>query len=515
MEEKFFLRTEDLCKSYGSIRVLSGISLTLYPGKVMGLIGENGAGKSTLIKCLNGLVPTEKGSIWIDGKDYGSSMSVAKAGELGIVTIPQEFNLAPDMSVRDNIYLGCELKKACGLLLDHAAMKKGAKELLALLGSRIDPDTLCGSLSVADKQLVEIARGLNRKCRLFILDEPTTVLSNSEVERLFTLIRKMKEKGIAVIYVSHKLYEVKAICDSVTVLRDGEYVGESPIEKLSVKDMANWMVGRALERIFPPKRTKEEEEKGEKILELKNVSRKKLVHNVNLTLHKGEILGLAGLGGSGRTELAEGIFGIEPFVKGEVFLHGKKVSIHNPGEAVKAKIAYLAEDRQGAGSIQDFALRENISLVTLPFKYTSKGFIQKKKEQEKAAFYIEKFGIRCSGTEGALSSLSGGNQQKGVLAKSLDAEPEIFIFDEPTRGIDINSRSDIYFRIHELAEKGTACLVISSDLEEVIGLCRKVAVMHEGTVVKVLEGENVNEKEIMYAATDVKSKNSDQKSEMR
>lgn len=504
MEENYFLRTEDLCKSYGAIRVLSGINLTLYPGKVLGLIGENGAGKSTLIKCLNGLVPLEKGSILIDGKDYGRSMNVALAGALGIVTIPQEFNLAPDMSVRDNIFLGCELKKAWGLLLDHKKMREEAGRLLALLGSNIDPDTPCGTLSVADKQLVEIARGLNRQCRLFILDEPTTVLSNEEVERLFSLIRKMKEKGISIIYVSHKLYEVKEICDTVTVLRDGEYVGDSPIEKLSVRDMANWMVGRSLERIFPPKRTKEEEEKGETILELKNVSLKKLVHNVNLTLHKGEILGLAGLGGSGRTELAEGIFGIRPFVNGEMFLHGQKVSINSPREAVRRRIALLPEDRQGAGSIQDFALRENISLVTLPVKYTEKGFIRKKKEQQAALSYIEKFGIKCSGTEGALSSLSGGNQQKGVLAKSLDAEPEIFIFDEPTRGIDINSRSDIYFRIHELAEKGTACLVISSDLEEVIGLCRKVAVMHEGTIVKVLEGEEVNEKEIMYAASGVK-----------
>ena len=500
MSAETLLEVKGLCKSYSEVRVLNHVSLSVKTGSVSGLIGENGAGKSTLIKCINGVTRPDSGEIVFAGQVL-KRITIESALRRGIVTIPQEFNLANEMSVRENIFLGHELKYG-GVFLDHAAMRKRTRELLDRLDSRISPDAEVSTLSIAEKQLVEIARALNRTCRLLIMDEPSTVLNPPEVENLFRIMRAMRDDGISIIYVSHKLNEVKEICDSVSVLRDGEFVCEKPTAELSAKEMANLMVGRELSRIFPPKPAAPPDG-GTPALELDGITLNKLVRNASLTLRRGEILGLAGLGGSGRTELAEAVYGIRKIVSGRILVNGKVVRIKSPAQAVSSGIAYLTEDRQSSGIIHSFPLAWNCSLISLR-KYCVGSFIRKKKENAAASEYIRRFEIRTTSGAAPIGELSGGNQQKGAIAKSLDPAPEIFIFDEPTRGIDIKSRSDIYFFISELARCGMACLIISSDLEEVIGLCRRVAVMREGTVAGVLADEHVNEKEIMYLATGVK-----------
>ena len=501
--KEILLQVEGLKKSYSGVPVLHGIDLALPQGAVMGLIGENGAGKSTLIKCLNGVTAPDCGRILFDGIPY-SSMTIEKALSLGIVTIPQEFNLANHLPVKDNIFMGCELKKA-GLFLDHKTMREKTKELLARLGcDSIDPDAETGTLNVAQKQLVEIARGLNRQCRLFIMDEPTTVLNTKETEDLFRIISGMKKQGISVIYVSHKLHEISEICDIFTVLRDGEYITTENVKDSSTKEMANLMVGRQLKDIYPPKIIKEKEPE-EYILELQNVSEETLVKNIDLKVAPGSILGFAGLGGAGRTELFEGVFGIRKFTAGKMFFKGKEIRNNSPALAVKEGIAYLPEDRQKSGTVAEFPLSWNISLISLMKKYCKGPFIRKKAEALAAGEYIKSFAIKTLSSETKIGELSGGNQQKAVIARSLDTAPSLFIFDEPTRGIDINSRSEIYFFIRELARQGTACIVISSDLEELIGLCPEIAVMREGRIAGILDTEEkINEKEIMYLATGVK-----------
>ncbi len=497
MTSEPLIKISALTKSYSGVIVLKNVSFSIPEASIVGLIGENGAGKSTLIKCVNGVTRPDSGSILFDGREI-LPVTIASALKHGIVTIPQEFNLADPMTVTDNVFLGHELKKHG--FLDRVAMRKRTRELLAELHCAVSPDAEVSALSIAQKQIVEIARAINRECRLLIMDEPSTVLNPPEVENLFRIMRAMREHGISILYVSHKLSEVREICDRVAVLRDGEFISDDPASELTVKEMANRMVGRELNRIFPPKTNTEKS--GVPALSLENLSHGKRVRGISLDLHKGEILGLAGLGGAGRTELAETVYGIRARTGGSVKVDGVEKDIRSPAEAVAAGIAYLTEDRQKSGVIQSFSLARNISLISLK-KYCSGPFIRHKKEERSAREYVERFRIKAPSVTAPIRELSGGNQQKGAIAKSLDASPGIFLFDEPTRGIDIHSRGEIYHFIHSLAESGMACLVISSDLEEIIGLCPRVAVMREGALAGVLEGEHINEKEIMYLATGV------------
>ncbi|OQA81836.1 MAG: Galactose/methyl galactoside import ATP-binding protein MglA [Lentisphaerae bacterium ADurb.Bin242] len=491
------LRISALTKSYAGVVVLKNVSFSVPRASIVGLIGENGAGKSTLIQCVNGVTRPDSGSILFDGREI-TPVTIASALKHGIVTIPQEFNLADPMTVSENVFLGHELKKHG--FLDCSAMRRRTRELLEELHCNISADAEVSALRIAEKQIVEIARAINRECRLLIMDEPSTVLNPPEVENLFRIMRAMRERGVSLLYVSHKLSEVKEICDTVAVLRDGEFISENPASELTVKEMANRLVGRELNRIFPPKTGREGS--GVPALSLENLSHGKRVRGVSLELHKGEILGLAGLGGAGRTELAETVYGIRARTGGSVKIDGMEKDIRSPAEAVAAGIAYLTEDRQKSGIIQSFPLARNLSLISLK-KYCSGPFIRHKKEEQSARGYMERFRIKTPSAMAPVRELSGGNQQKGAIAKSLDADPGIFLFDEPTRGIDIHSRGEIYRFIHSLAEAGMACLVISSDLEELIGLCPRVAVMREGALAGVLEGEHINEKEIMYLAAGV------------
>ena len=497
MSDSPLLEISELTKSYSGVTVLDHVSFTVSSGMVLGLIGENGAGKSTLIKCVNGVTCPDSGTLRFDGRDYLPSIPAALKN--GIITIPQEFNLAGSLSVRDNIFLGRELKK-CGFL-DHAAMRRTAAELMEKLQCPLPPDQPVSELSIAQKQLVEIARALNCQCRLLIMDEPTTVLNPPEAENLFRIMRTMRDQGIGIIYVSHKLNEVKTVCDQVLILRDGQLVSRSLISKISVKEMANRMVGRELSAIFPPKIYLSESTPA--LLEVDSLAQAGRLHDISFTLRKGEILGFAGLGGAGRTELAETLYGIRRKTAGTIRIDGAEIDPASPVDAVRAGIAYLSEDRQNAGTIQGFGLTENITLISL-LKYCRGLFIRKTEEDKAAASYFDRFRIKAASLRAPIRELSGGNQQKGAIAKSLDGQPRIFIFDEPTRGIDIQSRGEIYQFIHQLAEEGMACLVISSDLEEVIGLCSRIAVMREGTIAGFLEDPYITEKEIMYLAAGVK-----------
>jgi ribose transport system ATP-binding protein len=486
------LEAEGLSKEFSGVRVLNRIDLTLHRGRILGLIGENGAGKSTLCKLLNGVHTPTEGTLVFAGQPV-PCMTAARARRLGIATIPQEFNLIHTLSVRENIFLGRELRR--GLFLDGAAMRRQAAALLSGLGTTIQPEDRIEDLNVAGKQMVEIAKALVNDGQLLIMDEPTTVLTPGEVEVLFALMRRLRDNGTAILYVSHKLREVKSICDEVMVLRDGECISRTPAAELSEHEMARRMVGREMNQLFPDKR----EPGRETVMEVRDLSVKGFVKNVGFTLRQGEILGFAGLMGAGRTEMAEAIMGIRKPLRGTVFLDGKPAVIRCPRDAVNHGLAYLPEDRQGAGILTALSVVANTTLISL----ANYGRILSRRHEERAAAnrYRKVFNIKTDSLDTPLEFLSGGNQQKVVLAKGLDPKPRLFIFDEPTRGIDVKAKGELYAFIQGLLDEGLSCLLISSDLEEIIGLSHRVAVMREGGLMGFLEGSDINEERIMLLAT--------------
>ena len=488
------LTVRDLRKSYSGVEVLKGVTLAFRAGSILGLIGENGAGKSTLIRCVNGEQPLTGGAIEMDGSPV-TFRDRRDALAHGVVSVPQEFNLIDTLNVYENIFLGCELVRHGGL--DRAAMRAASRRELAKLHCDLDPDRTVATLGVAEKQFVEIARALRLNCRLLILDEPTTVLNDLETELLFSILRELRDRGVAIVFVSHKLREVKALCDRVAVLRDGVLVGESETDGVTPETMANWMVGRELSRKFPP--MPEFDPASPVLLEVRDLSVKGLLHDISFDLHRGEILGVAGLGGSGRSELAETLYGLRRRSAGTVKLHGKLLGA-TVREASDSGVVLLPEDRQGAGVLLDFSVRENISL-------TRPGTpIDRKREAERAAFYIDKFSIRTPDMETPVRSLSGGNQQKVAIAKGLELRPEVYLFDEPTRGVDVGARSDVYTFLRELAAQGIGVLLISSDLEEIIGMCRRTLVMREGHLAGILNAPEITESAVMALATKKKKK---------
>ena len=486
------LSLKDLRKSYSGVEVLKGVSLTFQPGCIVGLIGENGAGKSTLIRCINGEQPPTAGTLEMDGKIL-SFRDRRDALNHGVVSVPQEFNLVDTLNVYENIFLGDELLRHG--LLDRSAMREAAKKELAKLRCPLDPDRLVGTLSVAEKQFVEIARALRLNCRLLILDEPTTVLNHVETALLFDILRELRDQGVAIVFVSHKLREVKELCDRVAVLRDGVLTGESAMDGVTPELMANWMVGRELSRKFPPMR--EVDPAAQVLLDIKDLSVAGVLSGISFELHKGEILGVAGLGGSGRSELAEAIYGLRKRTGGSVLLEGNPLGL-TAGDAAESGVILLPEDRQGAGVLLDFSVRENISL-TWP-----KVPIDRKYEKERADFYVEKFSIKTPDIETPVRSLSGGNQQKVAIAKGLELHPKVYLFDEPTRGIDVGARSDVYNFLQELASEGIGVLLISSDLEEIIGMCRRTLVMRGGTLAGILTAPDITESAVMALATGIR-----------
>jgi ribose transport system ATP-binding protein len=491
------LKVVSACKEFSGVRVLNDVSFDLSAGEILGIIGENGAGKSTLLKIISGIYTPTGGQFFFAGEPIRTG-SAAEARRLGITLIPQEFNLVKDLKVFENIFLGAEIRS--GVLLDKRAMITEAKRLLEKLGADIDPREKIENLSVAQKQMVEFAKALSHESRVLIMDEPTTVLTPPDVEMLFSIIRSLRDEGVAVIYISHKLREVKEICDRVLVLRDGEFVSLDRTEDINVHEMATRMVGRELSQLFPPKNEPSEEI----VLAVEGLSVEGLLSGLSFSLRRGEILGFAGLMGAGRTETAETLLGLRKKSAGTVEVMGRTVDISNPSDAVKLGISYLSEDRQGKGILVKFGISSNISLVSLARYCGAAGIINKKKEGERAAEYVREFSIKAASLSTNLEFFSGGNQQKVSLAKCIDTDPRILIIDEPTRGIDVNAKREIYYFIHSLVEKGLSCILISSELEEILGLCHRSVVMHEGRISGILDGEHMNEEEIMFHATGLK-----------
>lgn len=489
------IETKGISKEFSGVRVLDNIDIGIERGEIFGIIGENGAGKSTLVKILSGIYTPTEGKIFFEGKEV-EIKDPLHAKMIGISIIPQEFNLINELSVYENIFLGSEITRKG--FLNTREMKRRTISLLEELKKSIDPEEKIERLSVAQKQMVEIAKAIAYDSKLLIMDEPTTVLTLNEIEILFDLMRSLKERGVTIIYISHKLKEVRKICDRVMVLRDGQMISVSQTGEVDEEEMAKRMVGRELSQIFPDKVSPSDEV----VFEVENLTINGLLENISFGLREGEILGFAGLVGAGRTELAEAIIGIRKRDSGKISIKGKPVEIKSPNDAVKNKIAYLSEDRQGSGILTSFDLIKNTTLISLPAY--SKILINSKKEREKTKKYVDKFNIRAASLKTRLEFFSGGNQQKVSLAKSLDPEPEIFIFDEPTRGIDVNAKREIYRFMNELVKEGVSCILISSELEEIIGMCNRVVVMKEGRITGILEGEHINEEEIMLHATGLK-----------
>ncbi len=490
------LKTIDISKEFSGVRVLDRINVEMNKGEIFGIIGENGAGKSTYVKILSGIyIPTE-GEVEFDNEKVFIRDPIT-AKNIGITIIPQEFNLISDLNVYENVFLGIEETNG-KIVLNSKNMAKITQEMLNELEADISPYDKIQDLSVADKQMVEVAKAMVHESKLLIMDEPTTVLTPKEIEILFNLMKKLKDKGVTIIYISHKLQEIKKICDRVMILRDGKQISVGPTDELNEQEMARRMVGRELSQIFPEKTTP----KKEVVLEVNNLTIEDMFEDVSFDLRKKEILGFSGLVGAGRTELAEAIIGIRKIDSGSIHAWGEEVTIKSPEDALKQDIAYLTEDRQGIGILTNFDIAENIALASL--KKYSRFLVNSKKVRENTQKYIKDLNIKAASIRSQLEFFSGGNQQKVSLAKCLDTDPKILILDEPTRGIDVNAKREIYFIIHDLVKEGVSCILISSELEEVIGMCNRVVVMRQGRVTGILEEENINEEDIMYHATGLK-----------
>ena len=488
------VRFSHVVKEFGPVRVLHGVDFALEAGRVVGLLGENGAGKSTLMKILAGYERPTGGQLVVDGTERRFA-SARDAEALGIALIHQEFNLAEHLTVAQNIFLGHE--KTRGLFLDRRAMAREAAHYLDEVGLAVDPDTPVADLIVAEKQLVEIARALSRKARLLIMDEPTATLSPGETGRLFALMARLKAQGVTIVYISHKLDEMEAQTDEVVVMRDGKFVARLDTADVSRQQMANLMVGRDVSDMFQPKSAVPPEAPVR--LRVADLTVPGWVQDLAFDVRAGEILGFAGLVGAGRTEAFEAIVGLRQRSAGTVAIDGRDVRIAGPRDAMRHGLTYLSEDRKGKGLHMDLGLRENLTMMTL--ERDSRPWVDVKAGRAALDGAIADFGIRVRDPDCPARSLSGGNQQKLALAKFLRPGPGVIVLDEPTRGVDVGAKRDIYALIHRLAAEGRAVVVISSELIELIGLCHRVAVLHGGRLQALLGPDQLSEETLIAHAT--------------
>ncbi|MFY2825427.1 sugar ABC transporter ATP-binding protein [Ruegeria sp. MALMAid1280] len=484
-------------KHFPGVHALKSVQFDLFPGEVHALMGENGAGKSTLMKILSGIYQRDGGDLVIEGKS-ASPTTPREAQDLGIGIIHQELSLMNDLTVAQNIFIGREPRKSFGRL-DEAALNAQAAEIFASMNLSLDPKTLVGSLTIAKQQMVEIAKALSYRSKVLIMDEPTAALNDAEIAELFVIIRRLKAEGVGIVYISHKMDELKQIADRVTVMRDGEYVGTADAADTPISRIIAMMVGREVneEPLDVP-----DLGNAEVSLQVSNLSRGKDIHQVSFSVQKGEILGFAGLMGAGRTEVARAIFGADPKDSGEIHVHGKAVSIKSPKDAVRAGIGYLSEDRKHFGLATGMNVRDNIALASMDLFTATGGVLNDGEISTTAKSYIKLLGIRTPSDVQEARLLSGGNQQKVVIAKWLLRDCDILIFDEPTRGIDVGAKSEIYKLLEELAEQGKTIIVISSELPEIMRLSHRIAVMCEGRLTGILPGgKDTTQEDIMHLAT--------------
>ena len=481
-------------KAFGGVQALRGVDLALAPGEVHSLVGENGAGKSTLVRILGGVHHPDRGTVAIAGEDV-QLHSPRDARARGVAVIHQEPALFPDLDVAENVYMGRQpLDRSRGI--DWKRMYREVAELLQSLGVALDPRAPVQGLSVADQQLVEIAKALSTDARVVVMDEPTAALSSRETDELFRIIKDLRERGVAVLFISHRLEEVFALSDTVTVLRDGAHVITASAAELDTTALIRHMVGRELGDLFP----KEAAEIGEPALEVRGLTREGVFRDVSFSVRRGEIVGLAGLIGAGRSEVARAIFGIDALDGGEILRDGAPVRIGSPHGAMKAGLAFVPEDRQHQGLVLEMAIDDN---ATLPFvrRLTRFGLVQRRREREMAKTFTERLQVKAASLDQTAGSLSGGNQQKVVLAKWLATDPKVLILDEPTRGIDIGTKAEVHRIISSLAGEGIAILLISSELPEVLGMADRVLVMHEGRLTGEFTRDKADQERIMRAAT--------------
>lgn len=489
------LEMKGISKRFLGVRALKGVDFELRRGEVHALVGENGAGKSTLMKVLTGIYQPDDGEIFFEGKPYAVK-NIGEAQALGIAMIHQELNMMNDLTVAQNVFIGREIKK--GFWLKDAEMVKETQKIFDRIGIKIDPKMQLGRLTVGKQQMVEIAKAVSRDCKLLILDEPTAALTQTEIEELFRIMEDLKAKGIGMIYISHRMDEINRISDRITVMRDGEYVGTVDTASVTKDDVINMMIGRVVYE--DPKTHSEVPDDAEVVLEVKHLSSGNAFNDVSFTLRRGEILGFSGLMGAGRTEVARAIFGADPHDGGEIFVNGKRVNIKTPEDAVKLGIGYLSEDRKRYGLLLDKSITENSALASID-KYTKGIFINDRRAKAEAKEENLKLRTKTPSMDQLLKNLSGGNQQKVIIARWLIRNSDILIFDEPTRGIDVGAKSEIYTLMNRLTKQGKSIIMISSELVEILRMSDRVLVMCEGKKTGELDISEANQENIMRLAT--------------
>lgn len=484
-------------KSFSGNQVLHNVQFNVEKGEIHALMGENGAGKSTLVKVLTGIHDRDAGEIRVNGQDVHFS-NPKQAEAKGIVVIHQELNIIPNLTVAQNMFLGKEIKYGRTGILNHKKMKNLTEESLQKLGvTNISPDDIAGELSVGKQQMIEIARALATNAELIIMDEPTAALTDREIESLFSVVNDLKKRGVSFVYISHRMEEIFQICDRITILRDGEFIGTENIQQTSFEKVVKMMVGRELGERYPTKTN----QIGDVVLEVENLTSKDgTFKNVSFQVNAGEILGVAGLMGAGRTEVMETIFGYRKKESGTIKLDGKTLKNGHPNDLIKAGIGFITEDRKMKGLVLDSSIRENIALANLK-AISNKGIISNNRETQLVEELIKRLHVRTTGKNQEVKSLSGGNQQKVVIAKWLGIQPKVLILDEPTRGVDIGAKKEIYTIMNELTENGVAIIMVSSELPEVLGVSDRIMVLHEGNVTAFINRDEADQEKIMFAAT--------------
>ncbi|SHJ80856.1 ribose ABC transporter ATP-binding protein RbsA [Tepidibacter formicigenes] len=494
--KKPILEMQDIIKVFPGVRALDGVNLKLYTGKVMALLGENGAGKSTLMKILSGVYKKDGGEIYYEGEKI-ELKGPKEAQEKGIAIIHQELNLIPHLTIGENIFLGREPINSFGKI-DWSKLYKDSENLLKKLRVDKSPKELLGNLSIGQQQMVEIAKALSLNAKIIIMDEPTDALTDKETESLFKVINELKNEDKAIVYISHRLKEIFEICDDITVLRDGKYIGCEKVSNLDEDKIIEMMVGRKLTDQFPRINVS----KGDIVIDVKNITNK-YVKNISFHVKKGEILGIAGLMGAGRTELAKTLYGAIKKDSGEVYINNKKVNIKSPKDGINEGIAYVCEDRKSEGLILGLSVKENMTISSLD-KHSSLLKIYKSKEEGEVDNYIDKMSIKTPGMNQIIKNLSGGNQQKVAIAKAIMTDPKVLILDEPTRGVDVGAKKEIYDLINILKEQGKAIIMISSEMPEVLGMSDRIIVLYEGKITGEFDMADATQEKIMRSAVGMK-----------